>query len=344
MLQTLIVGLGRAGRDLHVPVVQKARELDGFRHLFANSPIVGVDPYRLGALEGVVITDSVVRARELSDPAHTVVHLCTPLDIRSVLMEQLCSLGYRRLIVEKPFAADERDLERMASLCHRYKVRPVVVAPWFASALTIRMTKIIADGALGQLRSIRIVQRKPRFTKSITNGSCSSALDVELPHSVGIALLLAGPAEVHDAAWSDMRMGEVVVPRMGGAWLTLEHECGVRTEIYSDLTSPKRERAITLELAEGTLTGHYSCSEADSTAQLMVSTGGRDECDVFDDDALTTFMVGTYQHFVAPGCGGGDELELNSAVVRILSQARRLCARVEVPSRQHRQVCSAEWS
>jgi hypothetical protein len=151
-----------------------------------------------------------------------------------------------------------------------------------------------------------------------------TAFDVELPHSVGVALAIAGKADVCHARLTDMRFGDVVFPRLGSAWLSLDHESGVSTEILSDLTSPTRERRITLKLEQATLVGYYSNSEADHTAQLITAVRGRKTRSVFNDDALTIFMLQTYEHFAVLG-PDGDNFALNAEVARLLSEAKRIC-------------------
>lgn len=73
-----------------------------------------------------------------------------------------------------------------------------------------------------------------------------------------------------------MRIGDTVIPNMGGARLTLRHHNGVTTEIASDLTSPIRERRIGLRYDTGRAVGHYPISDVDHHASLTVhdDTGG----------------------------------------------------------------------
>src|SRR4029079_6631807 len=105
----------------------------------------------------------------------------------------------------------------------------------------------------GALRSISSVQSKPRLTRSLASEGHPTAFDVEVPHVLGVALRLAGDADVVAAACTDMHVEGRTVPRMGSAHLVLRHAGGVRTEVLSDLTSPVRERRIALELTGGRL-------------------------------------------------------------------------------------------
>lgn len=325
MLRTLIVGLGRSGRGLHIPVLSRARATGAFTRLFDGRPIVAFDAWGTQTeLPDAVLVPSLAQAGDMADPDRTVVHLCSPPATRVEVLEQLARLGFRKVVVEKPLAVDEQDLAEIARLRRRWNLDLVVVAPWLASALTHRILQTLRGGELGVLRSVSVVQRKPRFTRSLAGCGHPTAFDIEMPHSVGVALAIAGNATVCHAGWTDMRFDDVVVPRLGSAWLSLDHDSGVCTEILSDLTSPTRERRITLELERGTLIGHYPNSEADHTAQLSTTAGGHQTRSVFHDDALTTFILRTYEHFAGPRADSAD-LTLNTEVVRLLSDAKRLC-------------------
>ena len=325
MFQTLIVGLGRSGRGLHLPVLSRARAVQASQHLFDDRPIVAFNPW--GAqpeLADAVLVHSLVQASEITDPDRTVVHLCSPPAARVKVLEQLARLGFQKVIVEKPLAVDEQDLAEIAWLRRRWDLELMVVAPWLASTLTHRILQTLQGGELGALRSVFVVQRKPRFTRSLAGCGHPTAFDIEIPHSVGVALAIAGSADVSHARLTDMTFEDVVIPRLGSAWLSLDHENGVCTEIFSDLTSPTRERRITLKLEHGTITGHYPNSEADHTAQLSTTIKGSETRSVFLDDALTTFILRTYEHFAAPR-QDSDNLTLNAEVVRLLSEAKRIC-------------------
>jgi predicted dehydrogenase len=330
VLRTLVVGLGRSGAGLHIPVVLRARSLS--EQLFADAPVVAVDPYRTPMVDPADVTHvrSLDAARRLVDPARTVVHLCTPPDLRAPVLERLAELGFRRLIVEKPLAVDEASLAEVLRLRARYELRLVVVAHWLTSALTARLLSTIESGDLGTLRVISVRQRKPRFRRSLATAGHASAFDIEIPHPLGVALRLAGAAEVTEAGWEPMTVGGVTLPHLGGAHLTLRHVGGVRTDIASDLTSPVRERRISLRFDEGEAVGHFAASEDDEYARLTVTSHGTTRTsttrtEVFPDDALTAFMLRAYQDFSLPA-SDRDELATHADVVRLLCAARHLSA------------------
>jgi len=329
-LQTLIIGLGRSGRGLHLPVIARVRAASS-SGLFSERPIVVLDPCSCaqhGPPDGVLVAGTLEQAAEMMDPTRTVVHLCTPPDSRVARLDDLCRLGFKHVLVEKPLAVDEHDVAEIDVLRRRSGLVLLVVAPWLASTLTARIAAVLESGELGSLRAIYVVQRKPRFTRSLTPNGHPTAFDVEMPHSVGVSLALAGGASLLDAAWSDMSFENVVVLRMGGARLTLAHASGVRTEVRSDFTSMLRERRITLEFERGSVVGNYPASEADHASQLLKTVGLRAVREVFHDDAMTSLIVRAYEQFAA-GDGCERELRLQGDVIRILSDAKRHCEGAE---------------
>ena len=331
-MQTLVIGLGRSGRGLHLPVLARARAAATSRHLFAEPPPLTFDPFAAdGTPRGTIGVTSLTQASRLVDPARTVVHLCTPPTVRVGVLGEIARLGFRKVLVEKPLAIDRRDLAEIVRLRRRWGLAVLVVAPWRSSALTRRIEEIVDRGEMGALRAISVVQRKARFTRSLAGDGHQSVFDVETPHAVGLALALAGTASLRDAAWTDMRMGETVLRGMGTGWLSLDHVSGVHTEVLSDLTSPTRERRIALELEGGALVGHYPTSEHDHTAQLEVTGAGPGSHVVFPDDALTTFVVEAYERFAAPSAEPLSPT-VDAEVVRVLDEAKRRCERrVQAP-------------
>lgn len=347
MLQTFVIGLGRAGAGLHVSVLSRLRERSSARQLFADEPLVVCDPRFAssddlddvlrcwnvrgwdgqGAAQGTVLIDSVTHASRLLDPERTVIHVCTPPAVRLEIIEQLARDGFRKFLVEKPLALDERTLADIERVRRRWSLHLVVVAQWLVSTLTVRLQELAHSAALGELRSLSFLQRKPRFSRSLATHNHPTAFDVELPHSVGVALRLAGDARLSDAACTDLVVGDTIIPRMGSARLTLQHDCGVRTEIISDLTSPVRQRRVALQFDRGLAIGHYPGSQDDDHAQLRItvdgeSLSGAESRSVFPDDALAAFLLRAYQRFSASEADQ-DDFALNAAGVRLLCAAKR---------------------
>ncbi|WP_371574574.1 Gfo/Idh/MocA family oxidoreductase [Streptomyces sp. NBC_01314] len=325
MLRTLIVGLGRAGLGLHVPVLRRTRATAV--DTFADHPIVGVDPEHSSLdrqREDLLIVDSLRRARELLDPAHTVVHLCTPPAVRAEVLREVAELGFRRILLEKPLAGDRGALQTVLHLARAHELRLSVVAPWLHSALTQCLVQIVADGSLGAVRSVSVTQHKPRFRRSLGSSSHTSAFDVEAPHAVGVLLRLLGDAQVCGAACADLQVAEVTVPRMGGMRLELLHDGGARSEVVSDLSSPVRQRRIVLDMAGGSVVGHYAVGQNDDFAQLEITRDGSTVREVLRDDSLTSCLTRAYRRFVDDA--DTDDLDLHVRTVQLLDEAKRLAA------------------
>jgi predicted dehydrogenase len=324
MLHTFIVGMGRAGEGLHLPSLSKVRASSP--GLLSSAPVLVFDPFRrpVGA-PGVVAVGSLEEAGRRVPPPRTVVHLCTPPDVRSSMLRRLAGLGYRKIIVEKPLALDLAGLAAVARIRRRWGLDITVATHWLDSALTHRLRAAVTEERFGRLRDIRVVQNKPRFTRSVAAPHHPTAFDVEVPHALAVVLSLAGGARIADASCEDMVIGRRRLPRLGRARLRLDHYSGVRTVIDSDLTSPVRERRITLEFEEATLIGHYPCSEADHTSQLRaVDAGGDGSWSAFADDALPAFLRDAYGRYARSPSPPGT-LPVQVDAVRLITEAKRLC-------------------
>jgi hypothetical protein len=325
MLHTFIVGMGRPGEGLHLPSLSKVRA--AVPGLLAPAPVVVFDPFRSPIdVPGVDTVGSLDGAGRRVPPLRTVVHLCTPPHVRSSMLHRLAGLGYRKIIVEKPLALDLAGLAAVARLRRRWGLDITVATQWLDSALTCRLRKAVEAGEFGKLCGIHVVQKKPRFTRSVAVPHHPTAFDVEVPHALAVVLSLAGGGRIAAASWDDMVTDHLRLPRLGRARLWLDHYSGVRTEIDSDLTSPVRERRITLEFEKATLTGHYPCSEADHTSQLRaVVPGGKETRTAFTDDALPAFLRSAYGRYAQSSPSPGA-LPVQVDTVRLLTEAKHLCA------------------
>lgn len=340
MLHAFIVGMGRSGAGLHLPSLAKVRA--GAPGLLAPGPVVVFDPYQPpSGGRGTVTAGSLEEAAGLTPPHRTVVHLCTPPHIRAGMLGRLALLGYRRFIVEKPLALDLVGLAAVARVRRRWGLDITVATHWLDSRLTGRLRAAVRAGEFGGLRQIEVVQNKPRFTRAAARcEAAATAFDIEVPHALAVVLTLAGGARISGASCEDMVTEQLRLPRLGRARLRLDHYSGVRTEIDSDLTSPVRERRITLDFERGTITGHYPCSEADHTAQLRVSAAGEERRTVFADDALPAFLRAAYLRYARSRCSPGA-LPVQVDAVRLLSEAKELCAAHEPRREEARRAGAA---
>ncbi|MER6379282.1 Gfo/Idh/MocA family oxidoreductase [Streptomyces sp. NPDC001250] len=329
MERTLIIGLGRAGLGLHWAVLRKLRAAGRHAELFDPGPVLTFDPLAPMApprAEGLRPVASVAQARELLDPERTVVHLCTPPVARLGLLRELAAAGFRRIIVEKPLAADRQAVHEILDLARTQRLRLAVVAPWLASALTARLDRLVEDGDLGELRAIDVRQSKPRMSRTLADGGHPTAFDVEPPHSLGVCLRLAGDAVLSTAELADMRIGDTVIPGMGRAELVLRHQ-DATSRIVSDLTAPVRERRVELEFTHGRAVAHYPGAEDDHYAQLRLSRAGHPETrEVFPDDQLSAYFVDTYRT-LREGTTLEPQLRLAARVVELLADAKEAARR-----------------
>jgi predicted dehydrogenase len=338
VLSSLIVGFGNSGRALHLRSLLHARRLCKGEPVFATARIVAVDP-ALYAKPRARDDRSVMLVRSLDeveglDAASTVAHVCTPPAVRVEVLRRLSDRGYRRIVCEKPVACSVHDLHGMLEIVNQLELDVTVVSPWLSSTLTLALRDLIAAGTLGELRTIRIAQLKPRFTRTRDNVDHPTAFEVEIPHSIGVALHLGGTdAEVVDAAATDMSLDGVVYRHLGGASVELLHGGGVRTVIESDLTAPVRKRSIELGFDGGTVTGHYPV-DADTYAQLRVApaAGPPHARELLRDDQLAKMMVDWYTHFAGLAPRPVSDLEFNVRVVDTIATAKRV-AGIEEPER-----------
>jgi predicted dehydrogenase len=283
VLQPLVVGLGRSGSGLHLRtltrLVRRSRSTGVASDLPVALPAVGCDP-RAAALRPacapgeVTVVATLEEAVARVDPAAAVAHVCTPPEVRHGVVAALAGHGVRRVIVEKPLAASRAELDALVRLRGEAGLDLVPVSHWTASRLAARLRRLVRDGRLGRLRRITVDQHKPRFSRSLATDSHTTALDVEIPHSLALALDLAGPAELRAAHCWDLCCEDGRLPGLGGAHLELEHQSGVFTLLRSDLGAPVRQRSVRCEFDAGTVTAHFPLSEDDDHAQLVVTACG----------------------------------------------------------------------
>lgn len=324
-MRSLLIGLGHAAMDLHLPVLRRYHGRNSPKCDGSTSSIVGFDANRNSedSREDMTVAASLNEAADLMDAADTVVHVCTPPHVRLDIVSELASRGFRHFLVEKPLAVDFGTVTRFADLQHTSGIRIQVIAPWLHSGVTERLLESVRAARMGSLRTITVVQNKPRLERTLTSASHTSALDVELPHSVGVALTLAGPGKAISAHLTDTPpVDGYSIPRMGAARLEISHRNEVNTNITSDLASPTQERRISLRFDDGLVVGHFPLSALDLHARLeRVWPTGRVDREIFRDDALTQCIDHAYTAF-ENNSDTTDDFLLHGRVVTILDQAR----------------------
>ncbi|HST62209.1 MAG TPA: Gfo/Idh/MocA family oxidoreductase, partial [Longimicrobium sp.] len=141
----VIVGLGRAGLGLHIPVLEKIRHDSAAASPFGA--VVGlVDPVEAGTRRALHRLEydygydprRVNCATSLAgltgvDPDHTIVHICTPADDHVSALRDATEVGFRRIIVEKPCAANTADVDEMRRIAERTGAQIAVINPYLYS-------------------------------------------------------------------------------------------------------------------------------------------------------------------------------------------------------------------
>ncbi|MFR9770782.1 Gfo/Idh/MocA family protein [Nocardia sp. SC052] len=329
-LDTVVVGCGHAATSFHLPVIA---DLVGTG--MASGSITVVDP---ADIDVAGLRGNPVLRRELaaaSDPDRTVVHVCTPPSAHVETVLAAHRMGYRKFVVEKPMATTVPDAECLIRLCRDSDCELLVVANWTASLLTDRIRQELGRRGDMGLRAIAVTQFKPRLERTFVNRAHSSALDVEMPHMVALALsLIDGPLVTVGAATSDLVVGQARHRGMGSATIALRSEDGVPVWLHSDLTAPWRERSIRIDWADGhRLIGFYPCGSDDRYAQLLLGSvdGPMAAPLLFYDDTVRRFLHNAYSYFAGVGPKVGCDVHFGAAVVDIIDTARRLERPMAVP-------------
>lgn len=328
MLQSLIVGFGRAGKDLHFCCLQKVRRLCD-EGIFGETVGV-VDP----RIRDAPSTDEVtlrlfydVKEVRGFDPPSTVVHICTPPHDHLKRIHQLAEMGYTNFIVEKPLVTSMSEADALLRLQDRWQLDLCVVTAWLTSALTLWLKDLLISYRFGSPRQLRIVQNKPRFSRTLQDAGHTTAFDVELPHQVVLALYLGGQdVEVLDATYKDMQVATAIVPFMGMAHMTLKHATGLTSYLLSDLTAPARQRSVHMTFEEYVIEGTFPLSSAMAFSQVTVYDREHRvvETRSFEDDPLTVFLQECYKYYAGNGVKPASDLPLNLSAISVLSRAKAL--------------------
>ena len=254
MRKTLIVGFGRSGRDLHLQCLRRMPSPAGN----------GAAPSRIGIVDfgkrtlSIATPSDVEGFASLADArrefdGETVVHVCTPPATHLDVMCEAARQGYSRIIVEKPLVDRATDLAAIHRLVNEHRLTIFVVANWLSSALTWRVRQFLSDRPERGWSRVTISQVKPRFSRTLSTVSRETIFDVEIPHQIALSLFLGGAdLEVRRAECTDMVVNSTRIPYMGKASITLEDKYGRVIVVYSDLTSPVRQRSVEVLFDDGT--------------------------------------------------------------------------------------------
>ncbi|MFI7679772.1 Gfo/Idh/MocA family protein [Actinophytocola sp. NPDC049390] len=296
----VIVGYGRAGRDLH-------RALRGL----GRPEVVVADP-RPAAAPGVTWLPTVAAALARVDPGRAVFHVATPVTEQHAVIGALVAAGARNVVLDKPAAGDVRAVAALAG-----RTRIVPVAGWLTSAVTGRVDEAVADGVIGAVRSIRMEWMEPRANRS---ADPAPATEVALPHQVLLALHLGGgPGEPADTlTWGMPLPDGTELPGAGGVDVTLRQPNRVTTRLMSDLTGPVGLRRLRVTGTRGTLVAHHPLGSDDHTGQVILPGHDRE---LIRDRPVTRFLTAAYAYFAGEGPPPPGDLALHVRVAELVQEA-----------------------
>jgi predicted dehydrogenase len=326
----LVVGLGRAGR-LHVDALARLRERRQRAGEVAMPSVLVTDlaggrAGRLPAGSRWVDRGDVKRAAG-ERPSSAIVHVTTPPAQRVAVVAEYAALGFRRFIVEKPLALTVDEVQRLRACRDELGLAIFVVGNWVVSAVTARLIELItAPGR--RLVELRVTQLKPRVERSLRAVEGETVFDVEMPHSLGLAALIAGyPLELLAASAEDLTVDGHRRPMLARGVIEAAHPNGVKTTIHSDLTSPTRQRTVVATCDDVTAVAHYPVSSHDNYGQVEVRDrqGARLLHEFVWDDSFGQMFARAYTDWWGEG-ELHQNFELNAAVVGLLDAARHRAA------------------
>ncbi len=347
-LGAVVVGLGRAGLGLHIPVLEKIRrdgaaaspfgavvglvdtvEAGTRRALHRLEYDYGYDPGRvscatsLGELTGV-------------DPDSTIVHICTPADDHAPALRAATEAGFRRIIVEKPCASNTADVDEMRRIADRTGASIAVVNPYlYSRAVASCKDKIQQLGRLPHY--LEFEMSKPRITPTLAERSRpESVMDVELPHQIATALHLTGASRyrVLRAEVRHMHYREVdtepcrVVPNMGVGIIVLELDQCIAV-LVSSLDALTRTRVLKLRFSNTEHIEAFLPVTGDDHTSVVIEYSGCDSDGSTEqqrvaklpDDMLARCLRDMYLRFLTDSPQLSD-LTFNRKVVDVMDKAK----------------------
>lgn len=347
-LGAVVVGLGRAGLGLHIPVLEKIRH-DGA----AASPfgaVVGlVDTAEAGIrralhrLEydygydprGISCATSIADLTGV-DPDHTIVHICTPADDHARALRAATEAGFRRIIVEKPCAANTAEVDEMRRIADRTGAGIAVINPYLYSRSIASCRDKIQD--VGRLpHYLEFEMSKPRITPTLAGRSKpESVMDVEMPHQIATALYLTGASRYRllRAEVRHMHYREVdtepcrVVPNMGVGIVVLElDEC--IAVLVSSLDALTRTRVLKLRFPNTEHVEAFLPVSGDDHTSVIIEYSGHNtdgsteqqRLAKLPDDMLARCLFDMYSRFITDSPQISD-LTFNRKVVDLMDRAK----------------------
>jgi predicted dehydrogenase len=347
-LNAVVVGLGRAGMGLHIPVLEKIR-----LHVSAASPFGGVVglvdtvesgtrralhrlEYDFGYDPGRVSCATSLADLTGVDPDNTVVHICTPAHDHASTMRAATEAGFRRIIVEKPCAANVADVDEMQRIADRTGATVGVINPYlFSRSVSSCKDKIQEVGQ--QPHYLEFEMSKPRITPTLAGRSRpESVMDVELPHQIATALHLTEAtryrllrAEVRHMHYREVDTEPCqVVRNMGVGILVLELDQCIAV-LISSLDALTRTRVLKLRFPNSEHIEAFLPVTGDDHTSVVMEYSGRNSDGSTEqtrvaklpDDMLARCLYDTYSRFATDSPQLSD-LAFNRKVIDLMDKAK----------------------
>ncbi len=345
-LGAVVVGLGRAGLGLHIPVLEKIRraaaspfgavvglvdsvEAGTRRALHRLEYDYGYDPGRISCAPSLAELTGI-------DRDNTIVHICTPADDHASALRAATEAGFRRIIVEKPCAANTADVDAMQRIVDRTGASVAVINPYLYSRSVASCKNKIQE--LGQQpHYLEFELSKPRTAPTLLGRSKpESIMDVELPHQIATALHLIEPSRyrVLRAEVRHMHYREVdtepcqVVRNMGLGIIVLEMDQCVAV-LVSYLDSLTRTRELKLRFPNTEHIEAFLPVTGDDHTSVVIeysghsSDGSAEQTRVakLPDDMLARCLFDMYSRFTT-GSPQLSDLAFNRKVIDVMDKAK----------------------
>jgi hypothetical protein len=346
----VIVGLGRAGLGLHIPVLAKVRrevaEPSSFDRIVAivdnSESAIGSALHRLsdnfGYNPATLSCATSLDGLKGINPEKSVIHICTPENDHLPIMQSAVSLGYRRIIIEKPCAGNTADVDKMQSIVDKNGTSVAVINPYlYSRSVAACKEKIRQNGKLPYYLEMEL--SKPRKVPTIQGRSRpESVIDVELPHQIATALYLTDAsrytilrAEVRHMHYREQDCDPCKIAfNMGVGIIVIEFNHCI-TVLVSYLDAPSRTRFLKLRFENTVQVEVFlPVTEDDHTSEFVEyfgtnSDGTTDQrrADKLPDDMFTCCLSDIYKRFAANEAQLSDIL-FNRKVVDIMDRAKKL--------------------
>ncbi|MFL5540013.1 MAG: Gfo/Idh/MocA family protein [Longimicrobiaceae bacterium] len=347
-LGAVVVGLGRAGLGLHIPVLEKilhdsaavspfggvvglvdSAEAGIKRALHRLEYDYGYDPRRISCATSLADLAGV-------DPDHTIVHICTPAHDHASALRAATEVGFRRIIVEKPCAANTAEVDEMRRTADRTGASIAVINPYlYSRSVASCKDKIREVGRLPHY--LEFEMSKPRITPTLAGRSRpESVMDVELPHQIAAALHLteASRYRVLRAEVRHMHYRETdtevcrVVPNMGVGIIVLELDQCIAV-LVSSLDALTRTRVLKLRFSNTEHIEAFLPVTGDDHTSVVIEYSGHNtdgsteqqRVAKLPDDMLARCLFDTYSRFVTDSPQLSD-LTFNRKVVDVMDKAK----------------------